>query len=277
MKKLLFFLLIAIAISGCRETVPVDNEIVVEDVTLAKPAMVMSYAKMETEAEAPYNEAATIDQKIIKTANIKYETADLEATARQVNEAVKRYKGQIHNDAESNEYNSLNRRLTIRVPATSFENFIAAISKGVAHFDQKEISSQDVTEEYIDVEARIKTKKVLEARYLELLKKAGKVSEMLEIEKELSTIREEIEVQESRLRYMKNRVALSTVYLEFYKTTEIEQGATVSYGTKIGNAFKSGINTLSSFFIGILYFWPFILIFVIAYILIRRRIRKKRI
>ena len=147
----------------------------------------------------------------------------------------------------------------------------------MAHFDQKEISSQDVTEEYIDVEARIKTKKVLEARYLELLKKAGKVSEMLEIEKELSTIREEIEVQEGRLRYMKNRVALSTVYLEFYKTTEIEQGATVSYGTKIGNAFKSGINTLSSFFIGILYFWPFILIFVIAYILIRRRIRKKRI
>ncbi len=282
MKKLLFILLASTIVTGCKEKAQDEIGVVVEDISLPAPRMAaMSVAEDADYDSSPPSEsilkAAAIEQKIIKNANISYETTDLDATAKQVGDAIKKHNGQVQNDSESKEYNSLNRRLTIRIPFQNFEAFIADISKGVSHFDRKEISVQDITEEYIDVEARIKTKKILEARYLELLKKATKVSEMLEIEKELSAIREEIEVQEGRLRYMKNRVALSTIYLEFYKTTEVEQGATVSYGTKISNAFKSGINTLSSFFIGLIYFWPFILIFVIAFILIRRRIKRKRI
>ncbi len=56
--------------------------------------------------------------------------------------------------------------------------------KALKHFDRKEISAEDVTEEYVDVEARLKAKRLLEKRYLELLNKATKVSEMLEIERE---------------------------------------------------------------------------------------------
>ena len=116
----------------------------------------------------------------------------------------------------------------------------------------------------------------MEARYLELIGKAKKVSEVLEIEKELSAIREEIEAKEGQLRYMKDRVALSTIHIEFYKTTETAPDATVSYGSKMWNAIKSGFNGVSSFFIGLLHIWPFILIFVIAFIIIRKKLKKRK-
>ncbi|OYQ34419.1 hypothetical protein CHU92_11750 [Flavobacterium cyanobacteriorum] len=214
-------------------------------------------------------------QKIIKNADLRFETTDMAATSAEIHAAVKKYGAQLQQDSESKNDYSVSRNMIIRVPSASFDPFLATIGRGVAYFERKEISSQDVTEEYIDVEARMKAKKVLEARYLELISKAKKVSEILEIEKELSAIREEIEVKEGQLRYMKNRVALSTVTIEFYKTTEKSGGATVSYISKMWAAIKSGFNTLSGFFISLLYMWPFILIFVIAYLLIRRKLRKR--
>ena len=140
---------------------------------------------------------------------------------------------------------------------------------------QKEISASDVTEEYIDVDARLKAKKILEARYFELLKKANKVSEMIEIETQLATIREEIDAKEGQLRYMKSRISMSTITIEFYKTVAEESGATVSFWSKIWNAIASGFNNISNFFIGIVQLWPFIAIFVLAFYFIRKRFKKK--
>lgn len=265
--------LLALVLLGCK-----DNALENADMTIVEEAQ---YDAMEAPAAAAadvsYDSApAPYEQKIIKNADLQFETDNLEETASRIKGIVKKYNAQIQHDSESKDYGSLRHRFTVRVPANNFDAFIADIGQGVSYFDRKEISSQDVTEEFIDVEARVKTKKKLEARYTELLGKATKMSEMLEIEQKLSEIREEIESQEGRLKYLQNRVALSTITIEFYKNIEQEQGATVSYGSKIGNAFKSGFNSLSSFFIDIINLWPFILIFVIAFVLIRKRIRRKK-
>ena len=167
------------------------------------------------------------------------------------------------------------RKIIVRVPSKNFDAFLSDIAKGVTYFDNKEISSQDVTEEYIDVDARLKAKKVLESRYLELLKKANKVTEMLEIEAQLSAIREEIEAKEGQLRYMQSQISMSTLTIEFYKTVANEGGATLSYGSKIWNAITSGFNSISSFFIGLLSIWPFLIILAAAVYYIRKRFKKK--
>ncbi len=206
---------------------------------------------------------------------MRFETEELSATAETVYKLVNKYKAQVQNDTESKSNYSLTHTMTVRIPAQYFDAFIADISNGVKYFDTKEISSTDVTEQYVDTEARIKAKKVLEQRYLELIAKAKKVSEILEIEKELSTIREEIEAKEGQLRYMKSRVALSTINIEFYKTLAEQPDATVSFGSKMWNAIVSGFNGLSSFFIGLLYIWPFILIFVIAFFIVRKKLKRK--
>lgn len=216
-----------------------------------------------------------IETKIIKSGSLRFQTDDLEQTYTQIQSAVKKYKALIKNDAQTNNDYQLSRTINIRIPNENFDAFIADISKGVNYFDIKEISSQDVTEEYIDVASRIKTKKVLEQRYLELLKKASKVSEMLEIESQLSEIREEIEAKEGRLQYLQNKVSMSTVDLTFYKPIAQGRKATVSYGGRMGNAFVTGFNGISNFFIELLGIWPVIVTLVVLILLIRKRFKRK--
>lgn len=274
MKITLFCTSLLMLVGGCSENAAVTDNITLQEVAVEAPAMEEIATNVDDKA---YSGTADTEyrQMVIKNANLAFETDDLEATAKRINAAAQKFGAQLQSDSENNNGYSLSRTLVLRIPGNKFDLFIDEVAKGVTYFDRKEISAQDVTEEYVDLDARIKAKKTLEARYLELLKKANKVSEMLEIEKELSAIREEIEAQEGRLRYLKSRVAMSTVVIEFYKHTEQQAGATVSYGSKMWNAIKSGFNGISTFFIGVLYLWPFILIFVIVFILIRRRIRKK--
>nr|WP_315257199.1 DUF4349 domain-containing protein [uncultured Flavobacterium sp.] len=231
----------------------------------------------ESYSESPNEKDKSIEQKIIRTGNLRFETDNLETTYEKIKIAVKKGKAFIQNDSQGKEYASVYRRITVRIPSDNFDSFIKDISSGVDYFDNKEINSQDVTEEYIDIDARLKAKKKLENRYLELLAKATKMSEMLAIEAQLSAIREEIEAKEGQLRYMQNQVSLSTITIEFYKTVAEESGVTISYGAKVWNAVKSGFYGISSFFLGLLEIWPFIIIAVALFYFIRKRFKKKNI
>jgi len=216
-----------------------------------------------------------VDQKIIKTSYLRFETQDLEKTYNQIIRFVKDNNGFIQNDNSNKSHNQLTRHLEIRIPTTNFQKTIDSISNHVAFFDTKRISARDVTEEFIDLEARLRAKQTLEKRYLELLSKANKVKEMVEIERELSNIREEIESKQGRLKYLRNQVSLSTLGVEFYKVS-VETGVSSSYGAKMWNAIKSGFNGISLFFLGILHIWPFIVLLIIGFFIIKGWINKKK-
>ncbi|MFD1616209.1 DUF4349 domain-containing protein [Gelatiniphilus marinus] len=216
-----------------------------------------------------------IEQKFIKESFLRFETQDLDKTYKQINQFITQNKGFVQDDKSNKSYHTITRHLTIRIPTNNFQKTIDSISNHVSFFDTKRISSKDVTEEFIDLEARLKAKQVLEKRYLELLSGAKNVKEILDIEKELSKIREEIEAKHGRLKYLTNKVALSTLNIEFYKLSA-KRGITVSYGTKMWNAIKSGFNGLSMFFIGLLHIWPFIIILIILFFLIKKWLKKKK-
>ena len=274
MKNILILLVFLVSFSGCKKAEEAPADMAISAVKLpAKEESAASSLYENSDSQAA--DKKPVEQKIIKTGDIKFETNDLGETYNQMITAVKKHNAIIQNDTEGKEYGSVFRRITVRVPSKNFDLFLSDISKGVTYFDNKEISSQDVTEEYIDIDARLKAKKILEARYLELLKKANKVSEMLEIEEQLSAIREEIEAKEGQLRYMQSQISMSTITIEFYKTVANEGGATISYGSKIWNAIASGFNSISSFFIGLLSIWPFLIILAAAVYYIRKRFKKK--
>jgi len=213
------------------------------------------------------------EQKIIKTAHLTFETKDPESTHEKILRLTKECKGFIQSDHSGKDYGRINFNMVIRIPTENFQRMIDNVSEGVEYFDQKEISRQDVTEEFVDLKARLKAKRQLEERYLQLLKQAKNVKEMLEIERELSGIREEIEAKEGRLQYLQNKVSLSTVYINFYKTTR-SKGVSLSYGQKMTNALKGGWNGISVFFLGILYIWPLLLILGILIFILRRYIKR---
>lgn len=217
-----------------------------------------------------------IQQKIIKNASLRFETDDLEKTFNHIQTAIKANKGSIQNDYQEKNYHNISRNIKVRVPSQNFDSFLEAISKGVTYFDEKNISSENVTEEFIDLNSRLNTKRKLEARYLEILQKATKISEILEIEKQISTIREEIEAKEGRLKYLENRVSESTFEINFYKTIAEKEGVKISYGSKIWNAIKSGFFSLSEFVISVISLWPFIIVFVVMVYFIRKRFKRKK-
>ena len=114
---------------------------------------------------------------------------------------------------------------------------------------------KDVTEKFLDIQARLKTKKELENRYLELLNKASSVTEIMEVEKQIGQLRQEIESKEGRLNYLKSKISLSTLTLTFYKSVPNE----VEFGNKFKTGFKNGWDNLIWFFVFITNIWPFVL------------------
>lgn len=216
------------------------------------------------------------EQKIIKTARLVYETKDVEATHKKILQLASKYKGLVQSDNSGKSYNRIYKNLIVRVPTESFQVFMDGVSEGVAYFDQKDITRQDVSEEFVDLEARLKAKRTLEERYLELLKKVNNVKEMLEIERELSNIREEIEAKQGRLQYLQSQVSMSTINIEFYKTTA-ETGITQSYGQKMKNALQGGWNGVSVFLLGLLYLWPLFLVAIIVVFVLRIFLKKRKL
>lgn len=262
--------MMAVAVDSVAEEVA-DKEMVVESALMPPPK---EYADAKMDAPMMV-EKEDLQPKIIKTGTLRFETSNLDESFSAVKTAITKHKATVQNDLSGKNDALVFRNIIIRVPSASFDAFIADISRGVNHFDRKEISAEDVSEEYIDVQARLNAKRVLEKRYFELLGKATKVSEMLEIEHSLSEVREEIEAKEGRLKYLQSQVSMSTVRLEMYTNKPSESGATASYAGKMGNALKEGFNNIATFFLGMLHVWPFILIFVVGFFFIRRRFRRK--
>lgn len=273
MKTLLYFFIVMLPLACSNNASTVDakesyegelSEMVLEEV-------VADNTFMAAKTSMP----STYDQKVIKNSYLRFETEDLDKTYSKIIRFVKQNEGFIQNDNSNKSGNRMSRNLEIRIPTSNFQKTIDSISNYVSFFDTKRISARDVTEEFIDLEARLKAKQTLEKRYLELLSKANTVKEMLEIERELSNIREEIEAKQGRLKYLNDQVSLSTLSVEFYKITS-QTGVTVSYGSKMWKALKSGFNGLSIFFLGLLNIWPFIIIIIIGLFVIKRWINKKK-
>lgn len=202
------------------------DESIIEQKNIAPPAL-----------ENNLGNHSVTEQKIIRDAYLRFETRDLNKTYQETLDLVKKYNGYLQSDESGKGYQEINRSLVIKIPNTHFQSMIDALSGSVSYFDTKRISAKDVTEEFVDIEARLLAKRTLEARYMELLSKAQNVKDILEIERELANIREEIEARQGRLNYLQSQVAYSTIRMEFYKR-DAETGITQSYGNKMWNAIK---------------------------------------
>ena len=227
---------------------------------------------------APANEAAsdnvvTIDRKLIRNGHLEFKTDDVKKAKAEIEKISKELKGYISDETENNYDARVQYNQTIRVPADQFDALIASIEKLAERVENKGISTQDVTEEFIDVEARLKTKKELETRYSEILRQAKTVSEILEVESQLANVRAEIESMTGRLNYLKNQVSFSTLNVSYYQVL----GTDFGFASKFVQSLKDGWDNLLSFLIGVVSLWPFVLgIGVIIFWWIKRRRAKQK-
>jgi hypothetical protein len=226
-----------------------------------------------TEDEANYNEDVNRElepipqneRKLIKTAFLTYEVEDLRATSEKVHNSLDKYHGYLSSENEFSTYDKNNITISLRVPTENFEPFMAEITNGIGSFDNKDISTVDVTEEFIDVKARIKTKKEVEGQYVALLEKAESIGEIMEIERHIGEVRQEIEAAEGRLKYLQNTTSYSTISLTYY--TLIEEPS--KYGNEFSNSFEIGWDGFVRVFIVLTALWPFLVLGTVILLLIK--------
>lgn len=232
--------------------------------------MVSSEKRMESLAPVG-DQSVSVERKIIKEGSIRFETKSVVETQKEIRKIVAELGGYIGNENSYNYEGTIEYSLTARVPEDKFNTLIDRVSSLAEKVESKNINSSDVTEEFIDVEARIKTKKELEARYKEILKKATRVDEILNIEREMGNLRAEIESLEGRMNYLKNRISLSTLNITFYEKVSVPFG----FFSKVKQALHNGWQALLWFIIILISLWPFIiLVLIILFIILKFRKKK---
>lgn len=217
-----------------------------------------------------------IPDKIIKNASMSVEVDNYEDAIKKIKSDIKKWGAYTSNENENGYGYMISNTLTIRVGSDNFESLINDLTQGVKKVESKTISAVDVSEEFVDIIARLKTKKEVENRYIELLKRANTIQDILYIEDKIRVIREEIEAKEGRLKYLQDRVSYSTITIEIKQLFESDKNDP-GFGEDMGDAFGGGWSGFLVLLVGLTYLWPLWLIIGIGlFILLRVLKRNKR-
>ncbi len=157
------------------------------------------------------------DRKIIRNAEITIEVPSTTDAQHQVTSIAETHGGfVVTSEAKQRESNdpaqrTLDIKLVVRVPSNQFGRAFDDIKKLAGNTPSENVTSQDVTEDFIDLEARIKTQKALEVQFLEIMRQANEIADALEVQRQIAEVRTDIEKLEGRKRFLENRSSLSTI------------------------------------------------------------------
>jgi hypothetical protein len=226
-------------------------------------------------------------RKIIYNYDYQLETKDMAATLQAIEHAVAAAGGFVsfsNQGGRDDEGQFQFAHMTLRIPTRAAAFFEFSV-ENAAHVRSKNSSGRDVTDEYFDIEARLRTLATQETRLLELLRQSGDLSDLLQIERELTRVRTDIERLAGSLRRMDDLIDLATFTLNIYAVGEFTPPATTSFGARLGQTVNSSLRGfllfLQNSLIVLVTLLPFLLLFgAIAYVIIvvcRKRAKKQRL
>jgi len=301
LSKLLFILLSSIFVfgmifTGCfrsaaeEEAVAAEVEAVREE---EAPAMEMAEEfaveeKIAGNAETQYGEIpVTGDRKVIKTAYIELEieVGKFESTMFGLTNLAEQNGGFVSNSQSysDSEGNLTSGSITIRIPSNKYNSALNR-AKEMGTVKSTSSSGQDVTQEYTDLESRLRNYEAQEEVLLDLMKESKKVSDSLEVQRELSNVQEQIEIIKGRMQYLDDMVSFSTIDVYFHEPEPIKTAADWGFV----DALKRGLRGAVSVFNGLMMFLiaasPVLVIIAIILIVIwqvirarkRRRVKKEQ-
>ncbi len=175
--------------------------------------------------------------------------------------------------------------LTVRVPADHFNDFLAYVEENSTEVHNRNVRGQDVTEEYVDLESRLKAKKAVEERLLAFMEEAQKTEDLLKISDDLGRIQEEIEQLQGRMKYLDNRIEYAVVTMNVSESysPKLQNREELNTWDKTKDVFISTLNGLSAFaswiFVAIVGFSPVLILLgiigAVVWLLLRRRNRNR--
>lgn len=158
------------------------------------------------------------NQMVIYQADLQLRVKKFDQTVRSLEEKVLKYGGYITESNVSREGNEeVSGSIRIRIPQKNFQAFLHDAERQAAEVLHRNITGQDVTEEYVDLESRLKSKRIVEERLITFMKGAVKTEDLLKISADLAVVQEEIESIEGKMKFLENQTSLSTVNITLYE------------------------------------------------------------
>ncbi len=230
--------------------------------------------------------------KIIKNANIIAETQDYAAATEQLKSLITSVGGHISNSnaSENASYNSSgkpekNASYTIKVPAEQFDSFISGLSN-IFNVTKLSTSTEDVSESYFTLQARIDTLQAKREGLVSMLKNVDVNTDFntwQKINSELTQIDTQLNIYNEQLKALENKVSYATITLSVREVVELTETEEKGYGAEVLDAVKGSLTGVVEFFkvllIALIYALPFLIMVagtvIIVIVIIRSSIRRK--
>lgn len=182
----------------------------------------VSFDNNAKQEEAAPKDMEVPSQMVIYQADLQLRVKKFEKTLQNIEEQVIKYGGYI---SESNVFKDgeeqVSGQITVRIPQKNFQAFLREAEGQAAEVLQRNITGTDVSEEYVDLDSRLKSKRVVEERLTSFMKNAQKTEDLLKISADLAAVQEEIERIQGRMKYLENQTSLSTIHISLFENKVI--------------------------------------------------------
>jgi hypothetical protein len=232
----------------------------------ANPSGFVAFDKVSlNEGEKAEEASAALDRKIIRNADLTMEVSSTTDTQHRIVSIAEALGGFVvtseakQRDSNEQKNRTLDIKLVVRIPENHFGAALDQIRSLTSNLTEEKVSGQDVTEEFIDLEARIRTQKALEAQFLQIMKQTGKIVDALEVQRQIAEVRSDIERLEGRKRFLENRSSLSTITVNIVAPKPMVVVPTSGFQRSVRDAVSESVDVGSGI---VLFFVRFVIVMI---------------
>jgi len=199
------------------------------------------------EAGQPQPIADILGRQVIRNGAVDLTVESVADAFEEVRGVVEQAGGYLASSSFSGRDESERARMTVRVPADKFDQVIADLRNLAIDVESVATSSQDVTEEFTDLEASLRNLRAIEAQYLTLLGEADNIGDILQVQDRLNGVRYELERVQGRLNLIENQTSLATLEIALFP--ESSAPATVrgdGFGAQVQEAWESSLDFIGA-------------------------------
>jgi hypothetical protein len=209
-------------------------------------------------ADAVQQELPSFDRMIIRTVTMTLAVGNVQEAFHTVEQIVAEQNGYLPSSQIRQDGDRMTATMTLRVPAdpATYQMTLERLRKVADRVIDEQAQAQDVTEEYVDIDARLRTLKASEENLLALLAKATRVEDNLQIQRELTNVRSQIEQIQGRKQALERRADMATINLTIRET-----GAFSRPGWSPGGTFEEAVRALGAALRGLAVFAIWLLVF----------------
>ncbi len=217
------------------------------------------------------------DKKIIKTADIQLQLDDYKKFNNTIHSSLKNFGAYIADEKQTENDYRIQNALTVKVPVDQFDNLVNSFNGDGIKVTEKNISSDDVTGEVVDTKARMQAKMAVRDKYIQLLKQAKNINEILQVQNEINGIQEDVEAANGRVNYLQHASAYSTINLNYFQyiNGNSANDEKPDFFTKMSRAFSTGTSVITNLVLFCISIWPLILIGIFTWVYLKRLRLKK--